>query len=98
MITMESDAKLPERMRGLFWSYDFDKIDPLRDADIIISGAISHGDLEDWRWVKQKYGESGVARMIKSFPATQFRPQVLKLASLLFHFKVNGHSYASKYA
>ncbi|MFT6810146.1 MAG: hypothetical protein ACJA01_003389 [Saprospiraceae bacterium] len=39
----------------LFWEYDSDDLDILKDKDLIILRVLEYGLLEDWRFVEETY-------------------------------------------
>jgi len=75
---------LPETFRSILWSYDFDRIDPLKHRKTIIVQAINYGTLAQWRWLKESYGRDSVRQTLSVVPATEIRPRVRRLASLVF--------------
>lgn len=82
------NSEMPERMRSLFWWIHFDKINPEEEAGLVVSQVINYGDLEDWKWIKNRYGRDRIVRILCIYPITQFRPSVLKLASAIFNFDI----------
>ena len=89
-------AKMPEFFRHLLWSYRFSEIDPEDDKERIIVNTINYGDWEHWRWIVNYYGISEVKRIIENMPASEFRPRVLRLISLLL--KIKKIKYATRSA
>lgn len=81
--------KLPEFFRPLFWSYNFEKIDPEEQKKLIIISTINYGDLKHWRWLKESYGEEAVKEVLESISATELRFRAGRLAELLFNLKLN---------
>ena len=75
---------LPQALRPMLWSYDFDRIDPAKHQKTIIVQAINYGTLADWRWLRETYGRDGVHRVLSTIPATEIRSRVRRLASLMF--------------
>ena len=51
--------------KKLFWDVDFEKLDYKKDADFIISRVLVYGDLEDYRLIKEKYGEKKIKETAK---------------------------------
>jgi len=49
-------ARLPTRVRWLFWEMDFGRLDTRRHADYIIGRVVEFGRLEDVRWLIKTYG------------------------------------------
>lgn len=75
---------VPETFRPILWSYDFDRIDPVKHQKTIIIQAVNYGTLADWRWLKQSYGADGVRQVLGTVPITEIRPRARRLASLMF--------------
>lgn len=80
---------LPEFFRPLFWSYNFETIDPLEQKKLVIIDTINYGDLKHWRWLKENYGEEVIREVLENIPATELRPRAGRLAELLFNFHLN---------
>lgn len=74
---------IPSAMRPLFWSYEFEKLDPEKDKRLIIMQVINYGNWEDWKWLLKNYGREEIKKAIQDAPASSFRPQALKLITLL---------------
>ena len=54
--------KLPDMFRPILWSYDFNRIDPLKHQKTIVVQAVNYGTLAHWRWLKERYGRDGASR------------------------------------
>ena len=89
-----SNPKLPPYFRPILWSYNFDKVDLLRDKKTVIINAINYGDLRHWRWIADFYGKSEVVEVLKNAPITAIISRVVNLASLLF--KIDNWNYAPR--
>ena len=87
--------ELPAFFKQILWSYDFEKIDTEKHASVIILQAINYGTLAHWRWIKKHYGEEKIQKVITEIPATDFRPQALRLASILFKTHTTNHASRS---
>ncbi|HBT81778.1 hypothetical protein A2757_03305 [Candidatus Giovannonibacteria bacterium RIFCSPHIGHO2_01_FULL_48_47] len=74
---------LPASLRPLFWSYEFEKLNLEKDGPLIIRQVINYGRWEDWKWLLKNYGRGKVKKTIQATPASGFRPQALKLITLL---------------
>ncbi|MEK9175080.1 MAG: hypothetical protein AAB795_00645 [Patescibacteria group bacterium] len=86
-----STVVLPENFKPLLWSYDISKIDLEKDKNRIIVNVINYGDLSHWRWLLKTYSIEEVKKTILSLPSSEFRPQVLKLISLLLDIPQNAY-------
>jgi hypothetical protein len=77
-------VSIPENLRRLLWSYDFERIDAQKHQKTLIVQAINYGNLADWRWLSDTYGRDALRRTLRSIPASEFRPQARRLAGLMF--------------
>jgi hypothetical protein len=75
---------VPEIFRPILWSYDFERIDPVKHRKTLIIQAINYGTLAHWRWLRQSYGRDSVRQVLATVPATQIRPRARRLAVLMF--------------
>ena len=75
---------VPEIFRPILWSYDFERIDPVKHRNTLIIQAINYGTLAHWRWLRASYGRERVRQILASVPATELRPQARRLAALMF--------------
>lgn len=85
-------ASLPEDLRPLLWSYEFEKIDPVKNKKTIVLQAINYGTMAQWSWLLQTYGHDGVREVLSTVPATSIRPQARRLAALVFGIEHFNHA------
>ena len=78
------NVTLPETFRPLLWSYDFERVDPLRHKKTIVVQTLNYGTLAQWRWLIQSYGREGVREILAHLSASEMKPRALLLASLVF--------------
>ena len=78
------NSQLPETFRPILWSYDFDRLDPVKHRKMIIIQAINYGTFAHWRWLTQQYGGDGVRQVLSLAPATEIKPRARRLAALMF--------------
>ena len=90
------NSKLPLFFKPLFWGYDFNSIDPVRNKKLVIVNALNYGDLRQWRWLVKRYGRKNLRETISLIPRSEFRKHVVKLIELLFNIKE--FKYASRNA
>jgi len=74
---------LPVRLRSLFWSYDFDKLELGKNKRLIFVQVVNYGRWQDWQWLAQTYGSDELIGLLREIPATELRPQARKLLALL---------------
>lgn len=79
--------RLPEEIRPLFWSYNFNKLDGESDKRLVIKQVINYGSWDQWRWLSKTYGRDEIRTLIESTPTSEIRPGALKLISLLLSAK-----------
>jgi len=77
-------SQLPETFRPILWSYDFERLDPVRNRRTIVIQAINYGTLAHWRWITRRYGHESVRQVLSLVPVTEIKPRALRLASLIF--------------
>lgn len=77
--------KLPAIFRPLLWSLKWSKIDIEEDKEDIIINTINEGSLKHWRWIISVYGASVIRKVLKKRLVSEFHPESLRLAKLLFH-------------
>lgn len=88
------NKRLPTFFKPILWSYDFSKIDSVKNKKTIIVNAINYGDLRHWKWISRYYGKKEIQNDLKEISASEIRPRALKLASILF--SVNTFNYAPR--
>lgn len=76
---------LPHFFKFLFWSYNFSKFDPDTDKKLVIIQTINYGNLIHWHWINNFYGKETIRSLLQTISSTEFRPQALRLAGLLFN-------------
>lgn len=86
---VNKESKLPEFFRPLFWSYNFDSLNPELNPKTIILNAINYGSLKHWSWLKEHYGSKNLKEILKNIPATELKKRAGRLAEILFDFKLN---------
>lgn len=94
---MKSKEKIPDFFGSLLWSYRFPLLDPGRDARTVIVQTINYGEWRHWQWILRAYGKAAVKKIIKSIPASEFRPAALILAKLIFDIKKMKYASRSAY-
>lgn len=85
---------LPESFKPLLWSYDFSAIDPEKNKKVIIINAINYGNLYHWHWLVEYYGKKTIKEVLEKSLASEIRPKVKKLASIIF--SVENFNYAPR--
>jgi hypothetical protein len=48
------------KLEHLFWEYDFKDIDLSKDRELIIKKVLSHGSVEDLRWLRKVIGDEEI--------------------------------------
>ena len=74
---------LPKIFRPLLWSYDFEKCDPQKMKNAIITNSVNYGSLAHWRWIRSFYGNELVKERLHKMPLS-FRDSARKLSEIFF--------------
>ena len=86
-------ARLPKRMRWLFWEMDFGRLDSLRHADYILGRVLEQGRLEDVRWLVKRYGFERIHVFFRDFADPELSPRTI--AFWRAFFKAGKETWAS---
>ncbi len=89
---MKKQKKVPEKLRPIFWSYNFDKLNIEEDKIHIIKQVINYGDLRDWKWLFDTYGEREVKNILEAMPVTEIKPPTRRLLEVLLNIKLTKHA------
>jgi hypothetical protein len=76
--------KLPQHLKPLFWSYDFEALDTATMPKLIVSQVVQYGTMADWQWLITVYGKSEVEKILKEVPPATFRPKLQPLVQTVF--------------
>lgn len=71
--------------RPLLWFLRWDEVDIEKDKNDIILSAINDGSLTHWRWITRTYGKSAIRAVLKKRLISEFHPESLNLARIVFH-------------
>jgi len=88
------NAQIPDYFKPLFWSYNFSKLDLVKDKKTIIIQAINYGDLKHWKWLVDKYGQEEIRSILQIVPATEIRDRVKNLITIMFN--ISNFNYAPR--
>ena len=58
------ESRLPRRLKSLFWDYDTEAIDLQEDRGLIIKRVLSHGSVEDLKWLRRIVGDEEIKRFL----------------------------------
>lgn len=67
-------ARLPARMRPLFWELDIARLDTQKDVDSILARVLEVGTLEDVRWAVRTYGLPRIHRFFREVGHPEIGP------------------------
>ena len=68
----------------LFWDADIDALDLHRHQRAIIARVLNYGNMQDWQWLIEQYGEAAVRTEALSPGRSSIRPRTQRLVSLLY--------------
>ena len=77
--------KIPNRLKPLFWSYEFESLSLEKNKKLIVKQILNYGTIEDWKWLLSMYTEKGVQETISKLYKSELRSGSLKLAQILFN-------------
>ena len=83
---------LPTSFRPLLWSWRWKDIDIAKDKEEIIVSVVNEGSLDDWRWILKTYGKSEIKKILEGRLASEFHPESLNLARVLFSLSKLRHA------
>ena len=89
------NAKLPEMFKPLLWGLRFEDLDIQKDREDIIVNAVNEGKLAHWRWIIQTYGKEEIRQVLARRLETEFHPESLNLAKLVFSLSPLRHARGS---
>jgi len=73
---MKKPAKLPDKMRHIFWSTDINSLDLVKNKSYIIHQILIYGALEDLKWLLKTYSKNVVTDVFKSRPSKNYPAEV----------------------
>ena len=76
--------KLPEHLRPLFWSYNFEELDTETVPATVVFQVLQYGTMADWQWLRSIYGKERIQSIIQAAPAHALRPKVKPLVATVF--------------
>ncbi len=80
-------AKIPQKMKWLFWSYNIDSIDLRDDKDYIITQVLNHGNWQDLKWLFRAYSQKEIKEVVKNPGRGVWFEKVLNFWSTLFNIR-----------
>lgn len=75
---------LPLSFRPLLWSFRWHEIDIDEDKEDIIVNTINEGTVRQWHWLIKTYGKDAVRNVLKKRLQSEFHPESLNLAKVIF--------------
>lgn len=75
---------MPAMFKPLLWSLKWRDVDIDEDREDIIVSAINEGSLAHWRWLVEIYGKETVRDVLARRLETEFHPESLNLARVIF--------------
>jgi hypothetical protein len=88
---------IPESFKPILWGLDWDRLDATADREDIVVNAINEGTLDQWRWIRATYGDAKIRSIIKHRLSSEFHPESMNLARIVFGIKPLTHARRSLY-
>jgi hypothetical protein len=76
--------KLPQHLKPLFWSYDFEALETATMPKVIITQIVQYGTMADWQWLVEVYGKQEVQNILREIPEGTFRSKLQPLVHTVF--------------
>jgi len=76
---------LPESFKPLLWSLRWSDLDTWEDREDVILSILNEGTLEQWRWIKEVYGDEEIRRVLNKHMISEFHPESRRLVELIFN-------------
>lgn len=89
---------LPASFKPLLWWLDWGALDVQRDGEDIIVSTLNEGSVDQWRWIRETYGDRKIKAILKTRLATEFHPESVSLARLVFGIKHFRNARSSSHA
>ena len=86
-------AKIPKKMKWLFWSYDTNSLDLRKDKDYIIVQILNYGTWEDIKWLFRVYREKEIVKVIGNPSRGLWVEKVLNFWIKIFDIKIKKNIY-----
>ncbi len=91
-------TKLPPSFRPILWGLDWNKLDAQRDKEDIIINTINEGTINQWRWIREQYGDRIIRSTMKHRLVSEFHPESLRLAGIIFGINPTYYARRSSHA
>ena len=62
----KKSKKIPKKFEWIFWSYNLNSLDILKDKNLIITQILNHGDWEAVKWVLNTYSLKELKEVLKN--------------------------------
>lgn len=60
----EAKGRILKTLESLFWEYDVKDLDLSKDRELIIKRVLSHGSVEDLKWLRRIVGDEEIKRFL----------------------------------
>lgn len=80
-------VRLPLSFRPLLWGLDWNMLDAEHDREDIVVNTLNEGTVDQWRWIRAAYGDVIIRSILKRRMASEFHPESIQLARIVFGIK-----------
>lgn len=84
--------EIPPIIQSYLQEYDLAKLDPKRDADLLIQRVLEFGDWEEVRWLIRTYGVARIRQFLRRRGERWLRPVTFNYWRKLFRLRKWEHS------
>ena len=64
---------IPHQLQSILWSKDITTLDAEKDAPYVIHQILSHGGLEEFRWLRSTYSQDMIRHTFITYPYKDYR-------------------------
>lgn len=94
---IQRKQQLPASFKPLLWWLNWAALDVQRDREDIIVSTLNEGSVDQWRWIRETYGDSKIKAILKTRLVTEFHPESASLTRLVFGIKNLRNARRSSY-
>lgn len=94
----DKKQRLPASFKPLLWWLNWRALDMQRDREDIIVSALNEGSVDQWRWIRETYGDQKIKAILKKRLITEFHPESVSLVRVVFGIKNLRHARRSSHA
>jgi hypothetical protein len=80
-----SMQSIPETSRPFFQEFDFERLDPERDGDLVIERLLAYGNRDEVSWLIKQYGQAHLRKWLSEAGARKLPKRRYRLWCVLLY-------------